>query len=124
MEHDMETTIMGYIGFRDITPIMENQMDKKMEHEMETGDMLRHCSWMVPSGGRRVDLRARRCSRPVCMQYRLRRKAPVSNCRGKLLNVECQDRLHLNTFFAAHRLGASTNRLSAKKKQLHGSSPK
>ena len=24
-------------GFRDITPIMENQMEKNMQHEMETG---------------------------------------------------------------------------------------
>ena len=28
----------GYIGFQDITPMMENhQMEKKMENEMETG---------------------------------------------------------------------------------------
>ena len=42
----METTIMGLyrvqgLGFkfklRDYPPIMENQMEKKMENEMETG---------------------------------------------------------------------------------------
>ena len=27
----------GCIGFRDIAPRMENQMEKKMENEMETG---------------------------------------------------------------------------------------
>ena len=32
----METTIMGYIGVI-YTPIMENQMEKNMENEMETG---------------------------------------------------------------------------------------
>ena len=25
------------VGFDDITPVMENQIDQKMEHEMETG---------------------------------------------------------------------------------------
>ena len=25
------------VGFEDITPVMENQTDQKMEHEMETG---------------------------------------------------------------------------------------
>ena len=51
----METTIMGYVGivgvilglywhngksngnYYSIAPIMENQMEKKMENEMETG---------------------------------------------------------------------------------------
>ena len=26
-----------YIGLRDITPIMENEMEKNMENEMDTG---------------------------------------------------------------------------------------
>ena len=30
-----------YEGYRDITPIMENQMEKKMENEMETGKIWR-----------------------------------------------------------------------------------
>ena len=40
----METTILGFglrdiLGFyRDIISIMENQMEKKMEDDMETGD--------------------------------------------------------------------------------------
>ena len=28
---------LGYIGYRDITIIMENQIQKTMEHDMETG---------------------------------------------------------------------------------------
>ena len=37
MENEMET--LGPIKgvYRDITPIMENQMEKNMEHEIETG---------------------------------------------------------------------------------------
>ena len=35
MEKKMEATTMG-LGFR-VPPIMENQMEKKMEHEMDTG---------------------------------------------------------------------------------------
>ena len=45
MENKMETTIMGYVrvilGFcrvPNITPTMENQMEKKMENEMEAWD--------------------------------------------------------------------------------------
>ena len=47
MEKKMEATIMGYIGIilglygveyrGSITPMMENQMEKKMENEMEAG---------------------------------------------------------------------------------------
>ena len=33
---EMETTISG-LALRDIAPLMENQMEKKMEHEIETG---------------------------------------------------------------------------------------
>ena len=33
---EMETTISG-LALRDIAPLMENQMEKKMKHEMETG---------------------------------------------------------------------------------------
>ena len=34
METHMETTITGYIVYN---PIVENQMEKRMENEMETG---------------------------------------------------------------------------------------
>ena len=37
MENEMETLGPVKGGYRDITPIMENQMEKKMENEMETG---------------------------------------------------------------------------------------
>ena len=30
---------LGFGGYRDISPIMENRMEKKMEHEMETGNI-------------------------------------------------------------------------------------
>ena len=35
----MQTTVQGF-GFRGITPLMENQVDKKKENELET--VLRH----------------------------------------------------------------------------------
>ena len=35
MGKKIEVTIWD-IGFRDITPVMENQMGKRMEHDMET----------------------------------------------------------------------------------------
>ena len=40
-ENQMETTIMGYIGYNigDILVFVENQMEKKMENEMETGEI-------------------------------------------------------------------------------------
>ena len=34
MEKNIETTILGYIVYQ---PIVENQMEKRMENEMETG---------------------------------------------------------------------------------------
>ena len=37
MENEMETLGPVKGVYRDITPIMENQMEKKMENEMETG---------------------------------------------------------------------------------------
>ena len=37
MENEMETLGPFKGVYRDITPIMENQMEKKMENEMETG---------------------------------------------------------------------------------------
>ena len=39
MEKNMETTIKGYIGvmYTDISPIMENEEENNMEHEVETG---------------------------------------------------------------------------------------
>ena len=39
MENEMETLGPLKGVYRDITPIMENQMEKKMESEMETGGM-------------------------------------------------------------------------------------
>ena len=44
MEKKMETTVV-YWGY--ITPIMENQMEKKMENEMEAGVIcfLSHSPW-------------------------------------------------------------------------------
>ena len=35
MGKNIEVTIWD-IGFRDITPVMENQTGKRMEHDMET----------------------------------------------------------------------------------------
>ena len=37
MENEMETLVPCKRVYRDITPIMENQMEKKMENEMEIG---------------------------------------------------------------------------------------
>ena len=39
MENEMETLGPFKGVYRDITPIMENQMEKKMENEMETGEI-------------------------------------------------------------------------------------
>ena len=40
MENEMETLGPFKWVYRDITPIMENQMEKKMKNEMETGVIL------------------------------------------------------------------------------------
>ena len=41
MEKKLETTIMGYTGYiyicKDISPIMDNEAENKMEPDMETG---------------------------------------------------------------------------------------
>ena len=59
-------------------------MDKKMEHEMETGDILLHCSWMVPSGGgesicERGAARARYACSTDCEEKRRSRIAAASS---------------------------------------------
>ena len=49
MENEMETLGPFKGVYRDITPIMENQMEKKMENEMESG-IIRYFMLIVYGG--------------------------------------------------------------------------